>query len=88
MKVSPSDLASTWVVEQEHAGVPGLLGVEIRIEVQQVNPFVRRTQISPLKQSAGDAKFAKIFEKVKPAVVSIQGDLLLCSMGIIARRKL
>lgn len=86
-KLSPAELAATWIVEQERAGVPALIGTEVRIEVQQVNPFCKHIQITPTKASAGDSKFAKIFEKIKPMVVMIEGDTLMCSMGILAKRK-
>lgn len=85
--IDPKDLAATWVIEHERAGVPALIGTSVRIEIQQLNPMLRRAVITPVS-GAQDSKYAGTFEKVKPQVTMIENDMLLCSMGIMARRSI
>lgn len=86
LKISPQDMAALWTIESERAGVDGLKGSVVRIQIQQVNPMLRRAVILPTHGSASDEKYGGVFGKIKPCVVAIHGDLLLCSLGIIARR--
>jgi len=86
-KINPKDLAATWVIEQELTGAPGLLGTEVKIEISQVNPFAKIASITPTKASPSDEKFHGVFAKIKPMVTTVQEDVVLCSLGIIARRK-
>lgn len=83
IKIDPKDLAATWTIEAERTGVTGLVGKVVRIEIQQVNPMLRRAVITPVGSKDNSDG---VFGKIKPAVVSIQGDMLLCSLGIMARR--
>jgi hypothetical protein len=83
-KILASDLTATWIIEQEMTGTPGLLGTAVRIEIQKVNPMLSRPVITPV--SGSDSKDG-VFGRIKPAIVLIQDDMLLCSMGILARRK-
>ena len=85
-KLSEADIASQWTVEREQTGVPELVGTRIRIEIQQMNPMVRRAVIVPTTGSPRDAKYQGLFDKIKPAVAGVEGNLLLCSLGILARR--
>ncbi len=86
LKISPQDMASIWTIESEKAGSASLNGTQIRIEIQQVNPMLRRAVIVPTSRSTSDDLFNGVFGRIKPCVVAIHGDLLLCSLGIIARR--
>ena len=86
LKLSTKDLASVFVIEAESAGCHALVGSKIRIDIQQVNPMIRRAVIVPTGGSPGEEKFMGIFGKIRPSVVSIEGDMLLCSLGIMARR--
>jgi hypothetical protein len=86
MKIDPKDLASTWVVESEQAGLPGLVGTVVRIEIQQINPMIRRAVITPNSGRLSDEQYGGIFGRIKPSVVMIQGDVLLSSLGIMSRR--
>lgn len=83
MKIDPKDLAATWTVEAERTGLTGLVGLVVRIEIQQVNPMLRRAVITPVKSNESHDG---VFGRIKPAVVMIQGDMLMCSLGIMARR--
>jgi hypothetical protein len=87
LMLKPDEIAATWIIESERSGAPGLTGTAVRIEFQQINPMVRHVVIVPVKESCDDSKFAGVFGKIKPGVISVQGDLLLCSLGIMARRK-
>ena len=87
MKVQASDLSALWIIESELAGAPGIVGVVIKIQVQQVNPMIRRLVAAPAAGGVNDERYAGVFSKIKPSVSSVEGDLLLCSLGIVARRK-
>lgn len=87
LMIRPDEMAATWVIETEHAGASGLKGTPVRIEFQQVNPMIRRVVIVPTSGSVDDGKYGGVFGKIKPNVIAIKGDLLLCSLGIMARRK-
>ncbi len=86
-QILPHDLNAVWTVFKERAGVPDLIGLDVKIQIAQLNPMTRRAVITPAKAAALDAKFAKLFASVKPQVVAVTGDVLLCSCGILARRK-
>ena len=86
LKISPQDMAATWTIETERAGFPALVKTIIRIEVQQVNPMIKRLVITPVSGRISDEVFGGVFTKIKPCVSLIQGDMLLCSLGIMARR--
>jgi hypothetical protein len=82
----PEILAAHWEVV-EAPSVPGLVGELVRIERQQPNPSVWFYAITPVKLGTGDERFQGIFSKAKPRVVNLIGDKLLCSCGILAKRK-
>ena len=84
--IPAADMTATWTVVQEQAGVPSLLGTVVRIEVQQVNPFIRRAVITPTTGSASNSQHSGIFGRIKPSVALIEGDTIMCSLGIIAKR--
>ncbi len=86
MKLTPDDRNATWVIEKERAGCNALVGSKVRIDIQQLNPMLRAFVITPIGASQNDDKFMQVFGKVKPRVVAVTGDLLLCSMGIMARK--
>lgn len=86
VKIDPKDLAAIWTIEAEKAGFPALVGTTIRIEIQQVNPMIRRAVITPTNGRVSDESFGGVFVKIKPCVSMIQDDMLLCSLGIMARR--
>ena len=68
------------------AGVGGLVGTIVKIEIQQVNPMIRRAVITPVTGNVSEDKYNGIFARIKPSVAMIEGDILMCSLGIVARR--
>jgi hypothetical protein len=86
LKITPVQMAASWMIEQEAAGVPALVGVPVRIEIQTINPMLRRPVISPLTGSASDERYAGLFGRIKPQVVRIDDDVLTCGLGIVARK--
>jgi hypothetical protein len=86
MKITPVDMSATWTVIAEQAGCPSLVGSTVHIEIQQVNPMLRRAVITPLNGRVSDESNGGIFTRIKPSVVSIQGDIILCSLGIVAKK--
>jgi hypothetical protein len=87
MALKPEHLTAKWTIEQEMAGVPGLVGIQVRIEkMSGVNPQLQGWVITPVGTAEGDTKMSGIFNSIKPRVIAWAGDKLLCSMGIIARK--
>lgn len=86
LRIKADEMSATWVIEKERAGCNALVGTQVRIDIQQLNPMLRTPVIMPISGSSNDDKYMKVFGKVKPRVVAITGDLLLCSMGIMARK--
>jgi hypothetical protein len=86
VKLKSADLTAIWVIEKERAGCTALIKTKVKIDTQQINPMVRAMVIVPLSDNPNDDKFMKIFGKMKPRVVAVANDLLLCSMGIMARK--
>jgi len=84
--ISKENMAALWTVEKEQAGIPALVGCVVRIEIQQINPMLRRAVIAPVNRSETEQAFGNIFGRIKPAIAHIEGDMLLCSLGILARR--
>ena len=48
--------------------------------------MIKRLVITPVSGRISDEVFGGVFTKIKPCVSLIQGDMLLCSLGIMARR--
>lgn len=86
LKIKADEMQAIWEIEKERAGCNALVGTKVRIDIQQLNPMLRAPVIVPIKESQNDEKFMQVFGKVKPRVVAITGDLVLCSMGIMARK--
>jgi hypothetical protein len=87
MKLNKEEMDAVWVIESEKAGVPELVGCKVKIQVQQINPMIRRAVITPVANVQSSEKFFGLFKRLKPQITSIDGDLLLASLGIIARRQ-
>lgn len=80
-------LGDVYVVEEEAAGVPGLIGTKVRVEkVSGVSPFLAYTVITPVGTSTTDAKFMGLFKGIKPRVISLKEGVLKCTLGIVARK--
>lgn len=80
-------LGDVYVVEEEQAGVPGLLGTKVRVEkVSGMSPFLSHNVITPVGIACSDAKFMNLFKNVKPRVISVKEGVLKCTLGIVARK--
>ena len=79
-------LTTTFIVAQEDAGVPFLLGRRVKVEQQSAqNPTMAKGfWITPVGINLKDSRFNRLFDRLKPAVLRImkEGDVL-CVSGII-----
>jgi hypothetical protein len=86
VKLKPEDRVSIWKIEKERASCTALVGVKVKIDIEQINPMVKAYVIVPVSENQNDDKFKKIFGRMKPRVVAVANDILMCSMGILARK--